>query len=123
VAQVQLDEIVELAKRVPVQRLDPAPGQEQLLQVEQVGVRERVFAQPVQRVVVKVEQLSAVVQVPGHGRHVCSRADGRLLAAAPLALARRRTVCPRAAHHARRQHQQQHYQSAAGHRRRRRRRR
>lgn len=123
VAQVQLDQVVELAERVPVQRLDPALGQVQLLQVEQVGVRERVLAQPVQRVVGEVEQLRAVVQVPRHGRHVGRRADGRLLATAPLALARRWTVGPRAVHSARRQHQKHSDQSAAGHRRRRRRRR
>jgi len=92
--QIDLDDDLQTAKRVRVNRLDAAFAQRQLMQIHQIDAAERVVDEVSYAIAGQIEILDLGREVPRHLREVLFNALGGLLAGHPFALACRRALHP-----------------------------
>ena len=92
--QVDLDDDLQVTESVPVNRLDAAIAQRQLMQINQIYAAERIAYEMSYAIAGQIETLDLGREIPRHLREILLNALGGLLTGHPFALARRRALHP-----------------------------
>jgi len=92
--QVDLDDDLQVAESVPVNRLDAAIAQRQLMQINQIDAAECIAYEVSYAIAGQIEILDLGRKISWHLREVLLNALGGLLTGHPFALACRRALHP-----------------------------